>query len=108
MATRPSLALLTLLAGMRNDCVRSREHEACVAVVETHQVRRLPARSADLDDLAHPLWLSYHVATHVQPVPDSCLHPPTSSPAFPRNRCAGGHAHGVRVATTSIHLGAER
>jgi hypothetical protein len=32
--------------------VRAREYQARVAVIETHQVWRLAARSADFDDLA--------------------------------------------------------
>jgi hypothetical protein len=40
---------------MLDDRVRAREHQARVAVVEMHEVWRLPARSADFDDLADPL-----------------------------------------------------
>jgi len=40
---------------MLDDCVRAREYQARVAVIETHQVWRLAARSADFDDLADPL-----------------------------------------------------
>src|SRR5262249_46233721 len=50
-----------------------------------HQVGRLPARPADLDDLARPLRLADDVAAHVEPVPDGCLHQPTSSPASARS-----------------------
>src|ERR1700758_4311102 len=67
---------------MLNDRVGAGEHQGGVTVVETHQVGRLPARTADLDDLARPLRLAHDVATHVEPVPDDCLHQPTSSPAF--------------------------
>src|SRR5215475_1369204 len=71
---------------MLNDRVRSGEHQAGVTVVETHQVGRVPARSADLNDLARPLRLAHEVATHVEPVPDGCLHRPTSLPAFRATR----------------------
>src|SRR5690348_12171192 len=77
---------------MLNDRVRAGEHQAGVTVVETHQVRRLPARPADLDDLARPLRLAHDIATHVEPVPDGCLHPP---PPHPRSRAAQRHAHGA-------------
>jgi hypothetical protein len=40
---------------MLDDRVRAGEHQDSVTIVESHQVRRLPARSADLDDLARPL-----------------------------------------------------
>ena len=94
--------------------VRAGEHQARVTVAESHQVRRLPARSADLDDLARPLRMAHDVATHVEPVPDGCLHAPTSSSAFahgmsafPRCPRAGGHAQDVpRLARPSIHLDA--
>jgi hypothetical protein len=39
---------------MLDDRVRAGEHQGGVTVVESHQVGRLPARSADLDDLARP------------------------------------------------------
>src|SRR5271165_7010788 len=67
---------------MLDDRVRAGEHQARVTVVETHQVGRLPARSADLDDLARPIRMAHDVAMHVEPVPDGCLHAPTSSSAF--------------------------
>jgi hypothetical protein len=44
-----------LLRGRLDDRVRAREYQARVTVIETHQVWRLPARSADFDDLADPL-----------------------------------------------------
>src|SRR6266571_1259827 len=47
---------------------------------------RLPARPADLDDLARPLRLAHDVATHMEPVPDGCLHPPPPHPALPVRR----------------------
>src|SRR5215472_10741280 len=75
-------SLSGLLARMLDHRVRAREHQAGVTVVETHQVGRLSARSADLDDLARPLRLAHDVPTYVEPVPDGCLHQPTSSPAF--------------------------
>src|SRR5438445_4527864 len=71
---------------MLNDRVRAGEHQAGVTVVETHQVGRFPARPADLDNLARPLRLAHDVATHVEPVPDGCPHPPTSLPAFRATR----------------------
>jgi hypothetical protein len=72
---------------MLDDCVRAREYQARVAVIETHQVWRLAARSADFDDLADPIGLAHDVATDAQPVSGGCLHPPASSPAFPRGPC---------------------
>jgi hypothetical protein len=86
-ALRPVLAPL---GEMLDDRVRAWEHQAGVTVVETHHVWRLPARSTDLDDLARPLRLAHGAATHTEPVPDGCLHPPTSSPVHrtARSRCA--------------------
>src|SRR5436190_14078385 len=93
---------------MLDDRIRAREHQARVTVVETHHVGRLPARSADLDDLARPLRLAHDVATHVEPVPDGCLHAAhllTQVPALPmRRRTRPRSAH---VATPSIHLDSE-
>src|SRR5437763_8514035 len=67
---------------MLNGRVRAGEHQAGVTVVETHQIGRFPARSANLDDLARPLRLAHDVATHAEPVSDGSLHQPTSSPAL--------------------------
>jgi len=67
---------------MLDDRVRAGEHQGGVTVVETHQVGRLPARSADLDDLACPLRMADDIGVHVEPVPDHCLYAPTSLPAF--------------------------
>jgi hypothetical protein len=72
---------------MLDDRVRARQHQARVAIIEPHQVWRLPARPADFDDLADPLCLAHDVATHAQPVSGGCLHPPTSSPAFRCGPC---------------------
>ena len=101
-----SRPLLALLAGMLDDRVRAREHQARMTIVETHQVWRLAARSADLDDLARPLWLAHDVATHVQPVSDGCLHPPASLTCVRAAPVGRRTSHGVRIATTSIHLDA--
>src|SRR5260221_11786191 len=60
--------LLSLPAGMFDDRVRPREYQARVTVIETHQVRRLPAPPADFDDLADPVCLAHNVARHPQPV----------------------------------------
>src|SRR5215467_15049464 len=79
-------SLSGLLAWTFDDRVRTREHQAGVTIVETHQVGRLPAWSADLDDLACPLRLAHDVAKHMEPVPDGCLHQPTSSPTSTRYR----------------------
>jgi hypothetical protein len=49
-----------------------------VTVLESHEVRGLPARATDFDDLAHPFWLTHDAAMYVKPVPDNCLHVPTS------------------------------
>ena len=66
---------------MLDDRVRAGEYQGGVTVVESHQVGRLPARSADLYDLACPLRMAHDVGAHVEPVPDGCLHAPTSSSA---------------------------
>src|SRR5437763_9303569 len=93
---------------MLDDRVRPGEHQAHMTVVETHQVGRLSARPADLDDLSRPLRLAHDVATHVEPVPDGCLHSAhllTQVPALPmRRRTRSRSAH---VATPSIHLDSE-
>jgi hypothetical protein len=98
--------LLTLPAGMLDHRVRARKDQARVPIVETHQVWRLAARSADLDDLARPLSLADDTATHVQPVSDGCLHPPTSLTRVPAAPVDRRTSHGARIATTSIHLDA--
>ncbi len=67
----------TFLRGRSMIASRAGEHQARVAVVETHQVGRLSARSADLDNLARPLRMAHDVAMHVQPVPrrlPPCVH----------------------------------
>src|SRR5215831_11242442 len=89
---------------MFDDRVRAREHQAGMAVVETHQVRRLPARPADLDDLARPLCLAHDVAPHAEPVSNGCLHRPTSSPAVARHPCPAGTLTASHRTTTSIYL----
>jgi len=71
---------------MLNDRVRAGEHQAGVTVVETHQVGRLPARSADLDDLACPLWMAHDIGVHVEPVPDDCVGPTPRSQIRMRTR----------------------
>jgi hypothetical protein len=53
-----------------------------VTIVETHEVGRLTARSADLDDLARPLGVAHNVAMYVEPVPGDCLHVPASWSVF--------------------------
>jgi len=92
---------------MLNDRVRAGEHQAGVTVVETHQVGRFPARSADLDDLARSLRLAHDIATHVEPVPDGCLHPPTSLPAFCATRAQQDAPTMRHIATVSIYLVAD-
>src|SRR6266516_2122959 len=108
---RPFLALP---ARMLDDRVRAGEHQGGVTVVESYQVGRLPARSADLDNLTRPPRMAHDIGVHVEPVPDGCLHAPTSSSAFapacphsPRCPRGAGHAHGVpRLAQAGIHLDA--
>jgi hypothetical protein len=92
---------------MLNDRVRAGEHQPGVTVVETHQVGRFPARPADLDDLARPLPLADHVATHMEPVPGGCLHPPTSLPAFRAARAQQDTLTVCHIATASIYPGAD-
>jgi Ser/Thr protein kinase RdoA (MazF antagonist)/acetylornithine/succinyldiaminopimelate/putrescine aminotransferase len=102
--------LLALPARMLDDRVRAGKHQGGVTVVESHQVRRLPARSADLDDLAGALGMAHGAGVHLEPVPDGCLHAPTSSSAFARRhvrnppRCprAGGHCPVPRLAQARI------
>ena len=96
---------------MLDDRVRAGEHQRGVTVLETHQVGRLPARSPDLDDLSSPPRMTHDVGVHVEPIPDGCLHEPTSSSAFTYGmshppRCpAGGYAADVpRLARASIHV----
>src|ERR1035437_8503381 len=84
---RPFLALPSR---MLDDRIRAGEHQARVTVVEAHEVGRFAARSADLDDLARPLWMAHDVAVHVEPLPEDCLHAPTSSSAFPGGSSAPG------------------
>jgi hypothetical protein len=73
--SRPSYAIL-------DDRVRAGEHQRDVTVIETHQVRPLPAGSPDLDDLASPPRMTHDVGVHVKAIPDGCLHAPTSASAF--------------------------
>jgi hypothetical protein len=61
-----------------DDGIRTREHQRTVSVLDSHEVRGLPARATDFDDLAHPFWLTHDAAMYVKPVPDNCLHVPTS------------------------------
>jgi hypothetical protein len=61
---------------MLDDCVGAGEYQRGVIVLESHEVGRFTARSADLDYLACPLWLTHDAATHVKPVSDGCLHAP--------------------------------
>src|SRR6476646_11384312 len=67
-----------LPARVLDDRVRAREYPGRVAVIESHQVGRLPARPADLYDLAFPLRVANDVGAQVEPVPDGCLHATTS------------------------------
>ena len=92
---------------MLDDRVRTGEHQAGVTVVETHEVGRLPARSADLDDLAHPRRMTHTLATHVEPVPDDCMHPPTTSPACTHYPVPADTLTVYALATASIHLDAD-
>ena len=73
-----------LPAPMLDDRVGAGEHQGGVAVIESHQVGRLPARSADPDDLALPARMADDIGVHVEPVPYCCLHAPTSSSAMAR------------------------
>jgi hypothetical protein len=61
-----------------DDRIRAGEHQAAVTILESHEVWRLAASAADLDDLAHPLRLAHDAAVYVKPVPHDCLHLPTS------------------------------
>jgi hypothetical protein len=106
----------SLPLGMLDDRVRAGEHQGGVTVIESHQVGRLPARTADLDGLACPLRLSHHAGAHVEPVPDGCLPARahllvlvslTACPHPARCPPAGGHAQGVpRLARDSLQPGA--
>jgi len=57
-----------------HDAVRTREHQAGVTVIESHEERGCPPGSVDLHDLARVLCLAYDLAVHVQSVTDRCLH----------------------------------
>jgi hypothetical protein len=92
---------------MLNDRVRAGEHQAGVTVIEMHQVGRFPARSANLDDLADPLRLAHDGAPHVEPVPDGCLHLPTSLPAFRATRAQQDTLTVCHIAAASIYLDAD-
>ena len=95
-------------APMFDDRVRTWKHQAGMTVVETHQIGRFPARSANLDDLARPLGLTHDVATHAEPVSDGCLHQPTSSPALcvPPAHRGGTLAVWCHITMASTHLAA--
>jgi hypothetical protein len=54
--------------------IRARKDQGDVLVVELHEVRRFPARSAYFDDLTGPLWLTHDGAMYVDHIPDDCLH----------------------------------
>jgi hypothetical protein len=79
-----------------NDGVWAWEYQRAVTVFESHEVRGFPASPADLDDLAHPVRLTHDAAMNVKPVPDDCLHVPTSF--GPR------HSLRVRVRAPSAHV----
>src|SRR5258708_1087709 len=74
--------------GMLDDPVRAGGHQRGGTVVGAHQVGRLPARSADVDDLARPPRMAHDVGVHVEPIADGCLHAPTSSSAFAHSMSA--------------------
>jgi hypothetical protein len=59
---------------MLNHGIRARKDQGDVLVLELHEVRRFPARSADFDDLARPLWLTHDGTVYVDHIPDDCLH----------------------------------
>jgi hypothetical protein len=61
---------------MLYECVRAGEYKSSVIVLESDEVGRFTARSADFDDLAGPLRLTHDAAAHMKPVSDSCLHAP--------------------------------
>jgi hypothetical protein len=92
---------------MLDNRVRARKHQARMTVVETNQVRRLPARPANLDDLARPFRLAHDVATHMEPVSDGCLHPPPPHPRCRATRPPEATLTAWHLATTSIHLDAD-
>jgi hypothetical protein len=92
---------------MLDNRVRARKHQARMTVVETNQVRRLPARPANLDDLARPFRLAHDVATHMEPVSDGCLHPPPPHPRSRATRPPEVTLTAWHLATTSIHLDAD-
>src|SRR6266702_6915684 len=89
--------------------------------IEWHVVRGRPAlaRRLRLDRAAWqsartipvqihglPLCLAHDVATHMELVPDGCLHQSTSSPAFARSPCPGGHARVCHLIMASTYPGA--
>jgi hypothetical protein len=51
--------------------------------------------------------LAHDVATHVEPVPDGCLHLPTSLPAFRAARAQQDTLTVCHIATASIYPGAD-
>jgi hypothetical protein len=82
---------------MLDDRVRAGEHQGGVTVVESHQVGRLPARSADLDDLARPPgWPTILACTWSRSPTAACMRPPprphwlTACPHSPRCPRGGG------------------
>jgi hypothetical protein len=89
---RVSLSLASLLQVL-DDGVRAREHQARVAIIKVHQVRRLSPAAVHLDDLAGMLGLADDLAMYMEPVTDYRLHR-VYLPSFGRghSRAAAGAA----------------
>jgi hypothetical protein len=90
--------------------IRAGKDQGDVLVLELHEVWRLPARSADFDDLTGPLWLTHDGTVYVDHIPDDCLHDacllgqgshsPLSALAVPTRRTRAGSTQAGRE---SIH-----
>src|SRR6266511_2946818 len=68
-----SRPLLAFPARVLDDRVRAGKHQARMTVVETHQVGRLPARSADLDDLTRPVRMKRTFGSRWRPLARATL-----------------------------------
>ena len=61
-----------------DQCVRPREHQPGVPVVEADQVGRLPRLPVHLDDLAALVRVADTIPANEEPVSNCCLHAPAS------------------------------
>src|SRR5215831_14876195 len=89
------------VAGMLDQRVRPRKHQAGVPIVEFDQVGRITVGPVDLDDHPVPLGVTHDLAVDMKPVPYRCVHSASSS-ADSLPRYFSVHTRG-RVLSRSAH-----